>query len=87
MTTTPKNVDLQGSDDVSRQRPLTIAERLAQRERYFLEGSSNLSEREIRKKIASDSASTRHQARHVNHTQYKVRWHGILQKVFGSESH
>ncbi len=61
--TCPKNLTPQDSDGVSVERPLTIHERLAQRERSFLEGPSNLSERETRKRIAYESADERHQAR------------------------
>lgn len=57
------NLALQGNDDASQERSLTIAQRLAQRKRFFLEGPSNLSERETRKRIAYNSASERHQAR------------------------
>lgn len=62
-TVSPKNSVSPDSDGVSPERPPTIAQRLAQRERFFLEGPANLSERETRKRIAYDSASERHQAR------------------------
>ena len=57
------NLALQGNDDASQERSMTIAQRLAQRKRFFLEGPSNLSERETRKRIACNSVSERHQAR------------------------
>ncbi len=62
-TVSPKNSVSPDSDGVNPERPLTIAQRLAQRERFFLEGPANLSERETRKRIAYDSASERNQAR------------------------
>lgn len=58
-----RNLTPQDSDGVSVERPLTIQERLAQRERFFLEGPSNLSKRETRKRIAHDSVDERHQDR------------------------
>lgn len=65
MTTVyPNNSVLSDSDTTCLERPLTIAQRLAQRERFFLEGPANLSERETRKSIAYDSAGERHQARY-----------------------
>ncbi len=62
-TSPPKNLVSSGSDEANQERPLTIAQRLAQRERAFLEGPADLSERETRKRIAYDSARERHQAR------------------------
>lgn len=62
-TVSPKNSVSPDSDGASSERPLTMWERLAQRERFFLEGPANLSERETRKRIAYDSVSERHQAR------------------------
>jgi hypothetical protein len=62
-TSSPKNLVSPGSDGVNQERTLTMRERLAQRERSFLEGPENLSERSTRKRIAYDSASERHQAR------------------------
>lgn len=61
-TVSPKNSVSPDSDGISPEHPLTMRERLAQRERFFLEGSANLSERETRKRIAYESASERHQA-------------------------
>lgn len=40
-----------------------MQERLAKRERFFIEGPANLSQRETRKRIAYESASERHQVR------------------------
>ena len=57
------NLDEHGKDDASQERSMTIAQRLAQSQRFFLEGPSNLSERETRKRIAGHSARERHQAR------------------------
>ncbi len=53
------------SGNGNNERCLTIAERLelASQERYFLDGSSDLSERETRKRIAHNAVSNRHQAR------------------------
>jgi len=62
-TVSPKNSIAPDSGGASPESPLTIAQRLAQRERFFLEGPANLSERETRKRIAHESASERHQAR------------------------
>jgi len=62
-TVAPKNSVSPDSDGANPDHPLTMQERLAQRERFFLEGPANLSERETRKRIAYDSASERHQAR------------------------
>lgn len=62
-TASPKNSVSPDINGISPERPLTMRERLAQRERSFLEGPANLSERETRKRTAYDSASERHQAR------------------------
>jgi len=45
-------------DTIQQHRP-TIAERLAARQRVFLEGDPDLSERETRKRIAHDVVDTR----------------------------
>ncbi len=65
MTTTcsENNLALQDNHNASVELSLTIAQRLAQRKRFFLEGPSNLSERETRKRIAYNRVSERHQAR------------------------
>jgi hypothetical protein len=42
---------------------LSIGERLNQRERVFLDGPTDLSERHVRKQIAHDTVDDRHQAR------------------------
>jgi hypothetical protein len=46
---------------------LSIGDQLNQRERVFLDGPTDLSERRVRKQIAHDSVDDRHQARHSKH--------------------
>ena len=59
-----KEQNQQDNSCAGQEYPLTMAQRLAKRERVFLEDSpSNLSERETRKRIAYASAIERHQSR------------------------
>ena len=60
-----ENPIIQDAKHGDSERCLTIAERLAlaSQERYFLDGSSDLSERETRKTIARNAAKARHEAR------------------------
>jgi hypothetical protein len=42
----------------------TVLERMGGCPKHFLEGSGNLSDRNVRKKIIADKIRTKHQARH-----------------------
>ena len=64
-TVRSENPILQDSNGGNNERCLTVAERLAlaSQERCFLDGPSDLSERETRKRIAHSAARSRHKAR------------------------
>lgn len=64
-TVSSENPIRQDSNHGDNERCLTIAERLAlaSQERCFLDGPTELSDRETRKKIARSAALTRHEVR------------------------
>lgn len=45
-------------------KPQTVLERMGGYPKFLLEGSGNLSDRDVRKKAIADEIQTRHQARH-----------------------
>jgi len=45
-------------------KPQTVLERMGRYPKFLLEGTGNLSDRDVRKKLIADKIQARHQARH-----------------------
>ena len=56
------SLETQANDYPSK--PQTVLERMGGYPQFLLEGSGNLSDRDVRKKLIADKIQARHQARH-----------------------